>query len=101
MKCCLSIFLLIPHLFLFILIHWLTLAIIGTRIYIDNFSIEIDQGNRLETSDYPLYRIYADNFTEGNVSETGGYKVAPYTAYMISCGIYLPVASAIILFISY
>ena len=94
MKCCLSISLLIPHLFLFILVHWLTLAIIGTRIYIDNFSIEIDQ----DTSGYPFesYRIYADNFTEGNVSETGGYNIAPYTAYMISCGIYLPVASAIV-----
>ena len=98
MKCCLSIFLLIPHLFLFILVHWLTLAIIGTRIYIDNFSTKLDQGNTSETSGYPFesYRIYADNFTTGNVSETGGYEVAPYTAYMISCGIYLPVASVIV-----
>ena len=98
-KCCLSLFSLIPHLFLFILTHWLTLAIIGTRIYVDNFSTEIDLGSGSETSDYPLQSIYADNFTEGNVSETGGYKITPYTGYMISCGIYLPIASVIVFFI--
>ena len=43
MKCCLSPLLFTPHLLLLILIHWLTLAIIGTRIYIDNFSTKIDQ----------------------------------------------------------
>ena len=80
MKCCLSSLLFTPHIGLFILIHWLIPAIIGVRIYVDNFSTtEIDQVNRS--------------------SETGGYKVAPYTAYMISCGIYLPVASVIVFFI--
>ena len=73
-KCCLTSFWLIP-LFLVMLIHWLILAIVGVRIYVDNFSREIDQGTK---------------------PETGDYNVTPFTGYMIPCGIYLPVASAIV-----
>ena len=88
-----------PHVFLFALLHWLILAIIGVRIYVDNFSTEIDQGNRSETGGYPVasYGVNVNNFsTEGNVSETGGYKVSSYTGYMIFCGFYLPVASVVV-----
>ena len=100
-KCCLSSLLFTSRVVLFILTHWLILAIIGVRIYVDNFTTEINQVNISATSGYPFYRIhYADNFsTEANISETGGYKVAPYTAYMISCGIYLPVASVVVFII--
>ena len=50
------------------------LAIIGVRIYVDNFAMKIDQANGLDTGDY---------------------KVASYTSYMIFCGFYLSVASII------
>ena len=101
-ECCLSPLVFTPHTLLLILIHWLILAIIGIRIYVDNFSTEIDQGGMLATGNYPVasYRMNVDNFsTEGNVSETGGYKVIPYTRYMIFCGIYLPVASVVVFII--
>ena len=62
---------------LLVLAHWLILAIIGVRIHVDNFTREIDQGNESE-------------------ADLGGYKVAPYTGYMIFCGAYLPVASVIV-----
>ena len=52
-----------------------TLAIVGVRIYVDNFSRVTNQGNR---------------------SETGDYNVTPFTGYMIPCGIYPPVASVIV-----
>ena len=64
-----------PHVFLFALLHWLILAIIGVRIYVDNFSTKIDQGNISETGGYLVasYGVDVNNFsTEGNVSETGG-----------------------------
>ena len=74
-KCWLPSLLVISHVFLLALIHWIMLATIGVRIYVDNFSREISQGN---------------------VSDTGSYRVAPYTCYMIFCGAYLPVASVIV-----
>ena len=64
-----------PHVVLLAIVHWLILAIIGVRIHVDNFSREIDQGN---------------------LTDTGNYKVASYTGYMIICGIYLPTASVIV-----
>ena len=64
------------NLILLVLVHWLILAIIGVRIHIDNFAMEIDQGN-------------------GSEAGLAGYKVTPYTCYMIFCGAYLPVASVI------
>ena len=104
MKCCLSSLLFTSHVCLFVIMHWIMLAIIGVRIYVDNFSIEIDQGNRSETSGYQVssYRINVGNFStdyQGNRSETGGYEVASYTGYMIACGVYLPVASVIVFII--
>ena len=74
-ECLLPSLLVTPHLFLFALIHWLIMAITGVRIYVDNFSKEISQGN---------------------TSDTGDYKVAPYTEYMIFCGFYLPLTSVIV-----
>ena len=88
-----------PYVFLFALLHWLIPAIIGVRIYVDNFSIKIDHETISEASGYPVasYRMNLSNFsTEGNVSETGGYKAAPYTRYMIFCGLYLPVVSVVV-----
>ena len=88
-----------PYVFLFALLHWLILAIIGVRIYVDNFSTKIDHETISETSGYPVasYGVNLSNFsTEGNVPETGGYKVAPYTWYMIFCGFYLSVASVVV-----
>ena len=67
---CLSSIFFTSHVALLMLLHWFILGIIGVRIYVDNFSRKIDQGNR---------------------SETGGYEVVGYTAYMIACGFYLPV----------
>ena len=102
MNHCLSFPLVTSHVVLLILIHWLILAIIGVRIYVDNFSTEIDLGNRSETSGYQVasYRMNVSNFsTQGNRSETDSYKVTSYTGYMISCGIYLPVASVIVFII--
>ena len=95
-QCWISSLKFMPYVFLFALLHWLILAIIGVRIYVDNFSTEIDQGNISETSGYPVasYRMNVNNFsTEANTSETGGYKVSSYTSYMIFCGFYLPIAS--------
>ena len=83
---CLSV---IPHIFLLALVHWLIMAIIGVRIYIDNFSREINYTS-----------INADNFSgeidQANTSDTGGYDITPYTGYMIFCGFYLPVTSVIV-----
>ena len=49
--------------------HWMMLAIIGVRIYADNFNSTTPE------------------------SQTGNYTSAPYTRYMIFCGMYLPVVS--------
>lgn len=61
--------------FILVIIHWLTLAIIGIRIYADNFAVK-----RNESSDEP---------------ETGSYRSSPFTRYMIFCGFFLPIASTI------
>ena len=98
-KCWLPSLLVTSHVFLLALIHWIMLAIIGVRIYVDNFSREISQRNVSETGGYQV-ASYTHNFSreigQGNISETGSYKVAPYTRYMIFCGAYLPVASVIV-----
>ena len=74
-ECWIPSILFTPYIIFFTIAHWLMLAIIGVRIYVDNFSTEIDQGG---------------------MSETGGYKVPSYTRYMIFCGVYLPVASVVV-----
>ena len=58
----------IPYAFAVIIIHWLMLAIIGIRIYVDNF-----------TTVKSVFR----NFE--NESSSGNYKSSPMTRYMIFC----------------
>ena len=43
-----------PHIFLLALTHWFILAIIGVRIYVDNFSKEIGQEDGSETGAYKV-----------------------------------------------
>ena len=86
-NCCLTSLLFTSHVCLLILQHWLILAIIGVRIYADNFSREITQGNG------PLSR------ENDQLPETGGYKAASYTCFMIFCGLYLPVCSVVVFII--
>ena len=56
--------------------HWMMLAIIGVRIYADNFALRKDSSNQ-----FPYEPA------------TGNYTSTPYTRYMIFCGMYLPIAS--------
>ena len=52
------------------LTHWLMTAIIGVRIYVDAFSTKKDD-------------------TNSSIPDTGDYRVAPLTGYMIGCAILL------------
>ena len=54
-----------------VLTQWIMIGIIGVRIYVDNFTPDRDDG----------------------IPDTGDYKVAPLTGYMIVCPIYLPIVS--------
>ena len=72
-------FLTIPYGIMLVLTHWFMLAIIGVRIYADNFSREIDS-----------------NGNSTGEPETGNYKFASYTRFMIFCGAYLPLASVVV-----
>ena len=56
------------------LTHWLMTGIIGVRIYIDNFTPEM-------------------NDIASSIPDTGDYRVAPLTGCMIACTIYLPIVS--------
>ena len=51
------------------LTHSLMLAIIGVRIYVDNFTTK-------------------NNNINSNIPDTGDYRVTPFTGYMIACTIY-------------
>ena len=53
------------------LTHWLMIGIIGVRIYIDNFTTEMND----------------------IIPNTGDYRVTPYTGYMIACTVYIPILS--------
>ena len=68
----------IPYAVSVAIMHWFMLAIIGVRIYADNFAVEESDQNSPTTKQPP---------------EIGDYSSAPYTRYMIFCGAYLPVAS--------
>jgi len=68
------VYLTIPFAVMTALTHWFMIGIIGVRIYVDNFTPEKDS----------------------RVPNTGDYRVAPYTGYMIACGIYLPIVSWIV-----
>ena len=67
------------------LTHWLMTAIIGVRIYVDNFTTEKD----------------VTNDTNSSIPNTGDYRIAPLTGYMIGCTIYLPIVSWIFRIILY
>ena len=56
------------------LTHWFMTAIIGVRIYVDNFTME-------------------NNNINSSIPDTGDYRVAPLTGYMIGCTICLPIVS--------
>jgi len=58
----------IPFTILLTLLYWSMLAIVGVR-------------------------IYADNFSSVKFNSSGSYVVAPFTRYMIFCCAYLPIAS--------
>ena len=66
----------IPFAVVLALSHWMMLGIIGVRIYADNFVVRIDRFNNFPPE-----------------PETGNYTSAPFTRYMIFCGMYLPIAS--------
>ena len=70
----------IPFSVMMVLMHWFVLAIIGVRIYVDNFSQEKLEGTQ-QVQEKP---------------ETGDYKTTPYTRYMIFCGAYFPLASTLV-----
>jgi len=57
-----------PFTVLLVLLHWSMLAIVGIRIYVDNFS-------------------------DNSSGSTGNYKSSSFTRYMIFCCAYLPIAS--------
>ena len=65
----------IPYAVVQVLVHWLMLAIIGVRIYVDNFTRRINDTTEIETGDY---------------------KTTVYTRYMIFCGGYLLIASTFV-----
>ena len=73
-RCCTPVYLSIPLAITTALTHWLMIAIIGVRIYIDNFTLDKDNIN-------------------SSMADTGDYKITPYTGYMIACTIYLPIVS--------
>ena len=56
------------------LTNWLMTIIIGVRIYVDNFTPETNDNN-------------------SSIPDTGDYKAAIFTQYMIACAIFLPVLS--------
>ena len=68
------LYLTIPLAVITALTHWLMTGIIGARIYIDNFTTEVD-------------------VTDNSIPNTGDYRVAPLTGCMIGCVIWLPIMS--------
>lgn len=73
-RCFTPVYLTILYAMMTALIHWFMIGIIGVRIYVDNFTLDRDD-------------------TNSSVPNTGDYRVASFTGYMIGCGIYLPIAS--------
>ena len=60
--------------FLTALTHWLMIGIVGVRIYIDNFTPKKDD-------------------TNSSIPNTGDYNVVPFTWWILTCTIYLPIVS--------
>ena len=72
------------------LTHWLMTAIIGVRIYVDNFTTEKDITN------ISVNFTMENNDSHSSIPDTGDYRVASFTGYMIGCTIYLPIVSWIV-----
>ena len=68
------VYLSIPFAITTALTHWFMTGLIAVRIYIDAF-------NTMEHN------------TNSSIPDTGDYRVAPLTGYMIGCTIYLPIMS--------
>ena len=68
------VYLSIPLAFTTAITHWSMTGIIGVRIYVDNFTPQNDD-------------------TNSSIPNTGDYRVAPLTGYMIGCTIFLPILS--------
>ena len=68
------VYLTIPLAILTAVTHWLMIGIVGVSIYIDNFTPDKDD-------------------TNSSMPNTGDYRVAPFTWYILTCTIYLPIAS--------
>ena len=72
-RCFTPVYLTLPFATATALTHWLMTGIIGVRIYVDNFTTEKDIGG---------------------TPNTGNYRVAPFTGYMIGFALFLPVFSS-------
>ena len=68
----------IPFAAVLTILHWIMLAIVGVRIYVDNFSVENNN------SKYEIEPI------------TGSYTSTTFTRFMIACSTYLPIASYVV-----
>jgi len=66
----------IPLAFMLTMLHWFMLAIVGVRIYVDNYSVEKNSSII--------------------VPATGSYASTSFTRFMIVCSAYLPIASYIV-----
>ena len=66
------VYLSIPLAITTIVTHWFMTAIIGVRIYIDNFT---------------------PGDTNSSIPNTGDYRIAPLTGCMIGCAIFVPIVS--------
>ena len=73
-RCYTPVYLSISLAFTTALTHWFMTGIIGVRIYVDNFTLDRDD-------------------TNSSIPNTGDYRVAPFTRYMIACAIFLPILS--------
>jgi len=73
-RCISPLYLMIPFAAVLTILHWIMLAIVGVRIYVDNFSVE------KSNSKYEIEPI------------TGSYASTAFTRFMIACTTYLPIA---------
>ena len=65
-----------------VLMHWIVLAIIGVRIYVDNFLQRKPDDQQMQEAQQVQ-----------DEPEMGDYNSTSYTRYMIFCGAYLPFVS--------
>ena len=70
------LYMMIPLTVMLTMLHWFMLAIVGVRIYVDNFSVERNSSKIEPTA--------------------GSYASTSFTRFMIACSIYLPIGSCIV-----